>query len=243
MTSTPSPLALLSDHVVGLMRTDSGTRAITRFSEAGLGAESAGHLTVWLGLGHRVARRPGRIHLIEFLAVLAPADEFAALCLVALLRPELTWMSRIVTGERVRADEAESDALAVAWEVVTESRCEPEPIRHPALINRIWTGMRRLSGMRRGHLETVPLAHDFDQEAPPDDPLERWPGLLASAVARGVLTPRQVVVIAQTRMERRPLMEVAASLGRTYDSLRMERARAESALRQFALSYFESEEM
>ena len=68
-----------------------------------------------------------------------------------------------------------------------------------------------------------------------DDPLERWPGLLAAAVARGVLTPRQVVLIAQTRMEGRPLSEVAAALGRPYDAVRMERGRAEAALRQFAL--------
>jgi hypothetical protein len=50
------------------------------------------------------------------------------------------------------------------------------------------------------------------------------------------------VVIAQTRMDGRPLVEVAAALGRTYDSLRMERARAEAALREFALSCFASEE-
>jgi hypothetical protein len=43
-------------------------------------------------------------------------------------------------------------------------------------------------------------------------------------------------------MEGRPLIEVAKSLGRTYDSLRMERARAEADLGQFALSYFEADE-
>jgi DNA-directed RNA polymerase specialized sigma24 family protein len=60
---------------------------------------------------------------------------------------------------------------------------------------------------------------------------------LATAVAKGVLTPRQVVLIAQTRMEGRSLREVAASIGRPYDAARMERSRAEAALRQFAASY------
>jgi DNA-directed RNA polymerase specialized sigma24 family protein len=60
---------------------------------------------------------------------------------------------------------------------------------------------------------------------------------LAAAVARGVLTPRQVVVIAQTRMEGRPLAEVARSLGRGYDAVQKDRLRAEAALRVFALSY------
>ena len=242
MTSTRSPLTLLGDHVVHLMRTGAGDRAMTRFSEAGLGVDSARHLTVWLRQGERVARRPGRIRIVEFLAILAPDDEVAALCLVVLLRPELTWMTRIATRDLVGPEEAEADAVAVAWEVVTKGHSDSGPIRHPALVNAIWTQVRRSSGLRRqGHLDTVPLTEDLDQPAPLDDHLERWPGLLAAAVARGVLTPRQVVVIAQTRMEGRPLIEVATTLGRTYDSLRMERARAEAALRQFALPYVESE--
>lgn len=242
MPSTRSPLALLNDHVVQLMRSGAGARAMTRFSGAGLGVEDARHLTLWLGQGGRVARRVGRIRLVEFLVALSPDDEVAALCLVALLRPELTWMARIVTRELVGADEAEGDVVAVAWEVGSQGLGEPGPIRHPALINGIWAGVRRSTGLRRRHLETVTLSDEFDRESPLEDPFERWPGLLAAAVARGVLTSRQVVLIAQTRMEGRPLIEVAATLGRTYDSLRMERARAEAALRQFTLSFYDSEE-
>jgi hypothetical protein len=243
MPSTRSPLTLLGEHLVRFFRTDAGAWAMTRFTAAGLGAEDARHLTLWLGPGERVARRPERIRLVEFVAALAPDDEAAALCLVALLRPELIWMSRIVAHGPGGAPEAESDVVSVAWEVITMGPADSGPARHPALVNGIWAAVRYSSGLRRDHLETVHLAHDFDQEAPPDDPLERWPGLLATAVASGVLTPRQVAVIAQTRMEGRPLIEVAASLGRTYDSLRMERARAETALRDFALAYFESEEL
>jgi hypothetical protein len=242
MTSTRSPLTHLGEHMVQFMRTEAGARAMTRFAEAGLGADSVRHLTVWLRQGERVARRPGRIRLVEFLVTLAPDDEVAALCLVVLLRPEITWMTRVTTSELVGPEEAEADALALAWEVVTTGHTKAELVRHPVLINAIWTRVRRSCGLRRGHLETVPLAHEFDRPAPLDDRLERWPGLLAAAVARGVLTPRQVVVIAQTRMEGRPLTEVANTPGRTYDSLRMERARAEAALRQFARSSFETDE-
>jgi hypothetical protein len=241
MTSTRSPLTLLGDHLARFFGTEAGGVAMARFTAAGLPGDSARHLTVWLGHGERVARRHGRIRLVEFLATLAPDDEVAALCVVVLLRPEITWMARKTTSELVGPDEAETDAVALAWEVVTTGE-DGEPIRHASLINAIWIRLRRSSGLRRGHLETVPLAYDFDRAAPLDDPLERWPGILPSAVAHGVVTPRQVVVIAQTRMEGRPLIEVAQSLGRTYDSLRMERARAEAALRQFALSYLEAEE-
>ena len=71
--------------------------------------------------------------------------------------------------------------------------------------------------------------------------LEGSPTLLAAAVAAGVLTPRHVVLIARTRIEGVPLAEVAQTLGRPYDAVRMERRRAEAALRTFVRRY-ESEE-
>ena len=129
------------------------------------------------------------------------------------------------------------------WSRTGPRRRAPSRSGTPALVNAIWTEVRRSAGLRRrGQLEIVPLDDDFDRPAPTVDPLERWPGLLAGAVARGVLTPRQVVLIAQTRMEGRPLSEVATALGRPYDAVRKERRRAEAALRQFALAYFDSEE-
>jgi hypothetical protein len=81
------------------------------------------------------------------------------------------------------------------------------------------------------------LEAEGDLAVPTVEPLERRPGLLASAVAAGVLTPRQVVIVAQSRMEERPLAEVARTLGRPYGAVRKERLRAECALRAFALSY------
>ena len=55
------------------------------------------------------------------------------------------------------------------------------------------------------------------------------------------MTPEQVVIVAETRIEGRPLAEVAEILGRPYDAVRKERRRAEAALRAFALSYAEEE--
>ena len=49
------------------------------------------------------------------------------------------------------------------------------------------------------------------------------------------------VLIARTRIEGVPLVEVAQALGRPYDAVRMERRRAEAALRTFVRRY-ESEE-
>ena len=243
MTSTRSPLTLLGDHMAQFMRTGAGSRAMARFSAAGLNRESAHDLSVLVSRRGRTVGRIKRARIVEVLAPLAPADDVAAPCVMVTLRPELLRMTRRSIRELVDPEDSEADVVAIAWDVVIKGPdAAYEPLRHAALVNAIWTEIRRSTGLRRGQLDTVPLAEDFDQPAPLDDPLERWPGLLASAVARGVLTPRQVVVIAQTRMDGRPLIEVATALGRTYDSLRMERARAEAALRQFALSYVAPEE-
>ena len=52
-----------------------------------------------------------------------------------------------------------------------------------------------------------------------------------------MLTPSDVVLIVRTRVEGEPLAEVAQALGRPYDAVRMERRRAEAALRTFARRY------
>ena len=79
------------------------------------------------------------------------------------------------------------------------------------------------------------LADDFDLPVDLSERSERALELLASAVVHGVLTPGQAVLISQSRMEQRPLTEIARSLGRPYEAVRKERRRAELALRLFAL--------
>jgi DNA-directed RNA polymerase specialized sigma24 family protein len=244
MTSTRSPLTLLCDYVAHLSRTAEGDLALKRFARAGMEVDLADDLTMLLRRRGSGVIRIRRVELVEFLIALAPSDEVAALCTVVSLRPELGWMTRRSTRDPVGPDEAEADVVAVAWEVVTKRHdCRSGPLRQPALVNGIWTAVRRSAGLRRRVLlDVVPLPDDFDQAVLEVDRLERWPGILAAAVARGVLTPRQVALIAQTRMEQRPLSEVAIALGRPYDAVRKERRRAEAALRQFALGYFTSEE-
>jgi DNA-directed RNA polymerase specialized sigma24 family protein len=243
MTSTGSFLTHSGDHLAQFLRTRAGSRAMTRFSAAGLSPESAHDLTVLVGHRGRAISHIRRVRIVDALAPLAPSDEMAGLCTMVALRPELLRITRRSSRALVDPEDTEANVVAVAWGLVStgpDGGCEP--FRHATLVNAIWTQVRDAAGLRRGQLETVPLDDDFDRPAQLDDPLERWPGLLAGAVARGVLTPRQVVLIAQTRMEGRSLTEVATALGRTYDSARMDRARGEAALRQFARSYVEAEQ-
>jgi DNA-directed RNA polymerase specialized sigma24 family protein len=233
MTPTRSPLTLVCNHLAQLSRSAEGDAAMKRFTEAGADLSGAHDLS---SLVHPVGGDGGlrRSRLVEELARLAPRDEVAALCAVVALRPELVWMCRQLAHTPWEPEDADGEVVTAAWGVV---RRASRHLRHKALVDDVWIEARRSSGYRRAMLETVPLPEDLDIAIGEVDPTERWPGLLATAVAKGVLTPRQVVLIAQTRMEQRSLREVATSLGRPYDAARMERSRAEAALRQFAASY------
>jgi DNA-directed RNA polymerase specialized sigma24 family protein len=144
-----------------------------------------------------------------------------------------------VRSGRVSALDAEADTLAAAWEVVTR---RPPPSRWERG-DAIWNVARRVTRVRRAcSLPAEPLREDFEvvidnsAEPEPDWP-GRSPALLAAAVAAGVLTPREVVLIAQTRIEGRSVREVAQNLGRPYAAAKKERQRAEAALRLFVGCY------
>ena len=139
---------------------------------------------------------------------------------------------------RSSADDAEADTLAAAWEVV-----RPTAPAAAAAAERSRRHLERACARRPGcaggsQLERRAARPTTSTSPQPEtDRLERWPGLLAAAVAAGVLTPRQVVVVAQTRIEGRPLRRGGRSaLGRPYGAVRKERQRAEAALRTFARS-------
>jgi DNA-directed RNA polymerase specialized sigma24 family protein len=135
-------------------------------------------------------------------------------------------------------DDAEANVVAIAWEVVSGRRRRPQRPSPRRLADAVWNEVRRESGLRRRRqLELSPWPQYLDPQERQTDRLERWPGLLAAAVAAGVLTPRQVVVVAETRMEGRSMPEMAKRLGRPVGALYKERQRAEESLRAFALSY------
>ena len=141
---------------------------------------------------------------------------------------------RLLHSGRVSVLDAEADTLSAAWEVVTR---RPPPSRWDRFDD-MWNEARRASRMRRQRSpEAGPLPEDFDMEGPDGGWLEAGPDLLAAAVAAGVLTPSDVVLIARTRVEGEPLAAVARALGRPYDAVRKERRRAEAALRTFARRY------
>ena len=167
----------------------------------------------------------------------ARCEERAALSLLGELSPELASMRRRLVRLGLDEDSAEAVMLSVAWEVVSGQRGPRCPRSLRTLLESIWWAVRQEAGVRRLDHDTVPLDDDLEVIAADVDRLERWPALLAAALAAGVLSARQVVIVAQSRMVERPLTEVARALGRPYDAVRMERGRAERALAAFARSY------
>jgi DNA-directed RNA polymerase specialized sigma24 family protein len=179
-----------------------------------------------------------RLERIGALTERARCDERAAISLLLLLEPELESIGRHMVRRGAEPDEAEAETITVAWEVVSGRRGRLRSTSATTLVNAIWTEVRRDAGhRRRAELEVDPLPEDFDVVAPGNDPLERGPQLLEAAVAAGVVTAEGAALVAQTRIEGRSLGEVAEILGRRYDAVRMERTRAEAALRAFAPSY------
>ena len=138
---------------------------------------------------------------------------------------------RLLHSGRVSVLDAEADTLSAAWEVVTRRPPPNSWDRGDA----IWNQARRVSRMRRQRsAEAEPFPEDFDLAALEVGWPEARPSLLAAAVAAGILTPSEVVLLVRTRVKGEPLTEVAKALGRPYEAVRKQRRRAQAALGVFA---------
>jgi len=233
-TTTSLPLAQIEQHLMARSRSSEARVTLERFGAAGAAMAGVHDLEGFLVLSRSRGKRVGRRNLRASLRV-APVDRTAALVTLALLRPSLGRMAATLTRRLGDREEAESAVVATAWALIRSPRsgqlAEPRP-----LIDAIWTELRRAHGLRRrGEPQLVPLL-DLDL-ARDDEAVEDTPTLLDEALARGVLTFRQAWIVQRTRVADRPLTEVAAAMGQSYDAVRKERQRAEALLRAFAVGY------
>jgi hypothetical protein len=228
-----TPFQSLSDHVTSRARSPEAARLAARIARSKMAGAAPPDLLALLD--RRDADGRPAIRIQERLAKEAPDDPLAALALLSMLRSDLEVVrDRLVHSGRVSVLDAEADALGAAWEVVTR---RPPPRRWDRG-DAIWNRARQVSLMRRQcSIETEPLPEGFDRAEPERDWLSSPAPLLTAAVVAGVLSPRDVVLLARTRLEGRPLSEVARHLGRPYDAARMERRRAETALATFVRRY------
>jgi hypothetical protein len=232
----PSPLQSLAEHVILLARNPDAVALAARIAPSKTSRGDTPDLAALLA--RRDADGRPAIRIQERLAKEAPENPLAALGLLSMLRGDLEVVrDRLVRSGQVSPLDAEADTLAAAWEVVTR---RPPPSRWERG-DAIWNLARRVTqARRRCSVRAESLPAGFEVAEPERDWLDRAPALLAAAVAAGVLTERDVVLIAGTRIEGWPLRELARTLGRTYDAARMERWRAEMALRTY-LGRYDSE--
>jgi hypothetical protein len=175
-----------------------------------------------------------------FAALLARAadDEGAALEVLTQLEPELDVLVGRLVRLGIEPAAARCDALSVAWEVVAGHRLGALLPTKGCLASAIWIELRVELGLRRHRgIVVVPLIEEMDVAVEDPDPPESRMGLLAAAVAAGVVKDYQAFVIAETRVHGRGLAEVALELSRPYQAVRKDRSRAERALAAFARRY------
>jgi len=237
MTNRRSPLHQLRDHLAVVARSPEGRELFCDLTNAGLRPAGAVDLLGLLDQGNVVSALH-RAELVEWLAQWAPDDEASAVTVLALLEPELVVIVWRLVRSGIPTNEAEGETLAAAWEVVTG----PSKARGAARLETIWTRARTAGGLRRRcPVEVVPIPEGFDAADPKSDTPDGRPALLEAAEAAGVLTSRQVVIVAQTRVEGRSVAEVAKAFGLVGKTVYKDRDRAENALAAFALSYDRSE--
>jgi hypothetical protein len=240
MTSHPSALTAIEEHLARVSRTKEGAAALGRL--AGAGADMGPGNPDLLGflLQSQGAGRRRREKALKALLGLAPIDEAVALGCLVVLRPELDRIKLLAARGRIDSAEAESIVVAAAWEIATQ---ESSPrLGSEAVVNAIWTEVRTSAGLRRrGGLEVVALSGVPEPIALESDCSGGYPALLSDAVAKGAVTSRQALIVSQTRIEGWLLTEVAQALGHHYDAMRKERQRTEAALREFARAYCSSE--
>ncbi len=237
MTNRRSPLHQLRDHLAVVARSPQGRELFCDLTNAGLRPAGAVDLPGVLD-PDKVTSALQRTELVEWLAQWAHDDEASAVTVLALLEPELG----VIVGRLIRSgmstNEAEGETLVAAWEVVTGC----SKAKGPARLETIWTKARTAAGLRRRcPVEVLPIPEGFDAADPKSDPPEGRPAVLAAAEAAGVLTPRQVAIVASTRVEGCSVPEVAKALGLAPKTVYKDRDRAEDALAAFARSYDGSE--
>jgi hypothetical protein len=244
MENTRSLIGQLGSHLAMRSGGREGGEAMIRFRAAGI---DVGPSTTPVELALR-CHGTGSVErsrsIVAGLLSLAPHDELAALTGLVALGPGLANLaSRLVAKGWDRA-EAESVVVAYAFEAVTGPRPR-EPVEEgPAGMGLAGTASQVVArtrslahgeDRRRGRRQRreVRWAHNYDAEGPGADPAERVTTVLFDAVASGVITDDQALLVGATRGHDIAVGEVARFLHSSPAALRQSRRRAERALAGF----------
>jgi DNA-directed RNA polymerase specialized sigma24 family protein len=168
--------------------------------------------------------------ILVFLLERARADELAGRTVLEAILPGLKRLAGSVFHEVGDEDELSSLLLWCAWE---EIRAFPLERRRTRIAANLLLDTRKR--MRAALTEARRTSTNRDRLPPAGARTE--PGdvdaLLARAVAAGAITDEEAELIARTRIDELPLVEVARAQDAAYDALRIRRSRAERRLLLF----------
>jgi hypothetical protein len=180
MAHTDGPHQKLSEHLRVVARGPGAERLLTRLRSAGLRIETGADLMAVLE--RRSESGEPDAALVECLARIAPRDELAALALLELLGRRLEAMaSQLARRDDITREEAESNVLGAAWEVLARRR----PSERAARLDAIWTEVRAASasdGWRwpvhspRASTWQLPKIPTPSSAGPASSTVPGWPG-------------------------------------------------------------------
>ena len=225
----------LETHLALRSRGAAGRSAMARLA-AGIETNGAGDpLELALGCHKPSCHQPGAggsaSVTVSGLIALARGDEVALLCVLVALRPALVKMARRLERSGTPGPEAASVVLAAATEAILTRRA----VTAREVVAGTWTIARSTARRERRfaerHRPTAELPDVADVVEHGASTGERVPAVLEEAVARGVLSGSDAVLVHQTRVLGRPLVAVARAQGTTRAALDSSRRRAEGSLR------------
>lgn len=184
--------------------------------------------------------------VVSELVALSATDEMAGLAALVALRPGLLRIVGRLAARGVARDDAETDVVASAWEIMGSVASEGA---HPRVAQRVisatWERCRRASRRASpgrsasGHAvwggstkcRELALLDGFDVEALDANPADRVSTILWEARRAGAVSARQATLVHDTRVLDIGIAAVAAEQGRTTVAVRKDRERVEARLR------------
>lgn len=215
--------------------------AMSRFSDAGIDVGTALDPLELARSCHDPARSVRSRAVVSELVALSVSDEMAGLVALVALRPGLLRIAGRLAARGAPRDDAETDVVAIAWEVM---RSVGRKGAHPRVAQRVisttWERCRaasrrpssgRSTWERSGERRVLALPDGFDAEAVDANPADRVSTTLWEARRAGVVSARQATLVHDTRILDVDIAAVAAEQGRTAVAVRKERERVEARLR------------
>jgi len=203
---------------------------MARIRRAGIDVGTAASMAELVDECHNEAAESDRAReVVDGLLAAASSDPDAAVCALVALRPALLRIARRTCRGEPDDDEL-AEVVAIAWEEI----CGPAGslgVSH--VVRATWTRSRSTLRRREVRSSRVALRADVSECREQGVDADAWnDATLASAIADGVVSQADAVLIALTRLGGLKIAELAAERGVPVATLTSRRRRAEAKIRR-----------